>query len=195
MQDRIANHPNRWVVTPVTGETDTYDFTRADDPTQVGTPLNKATFLPDAVASAIESATGVSGVTLPADALNALATALVNLGISTIGHIEAGSYKGTGTAGSGGTGTATSLTFNYYPRFVFIIKSNVPFNTGAGEAFIWVYSSAYAGNNTNYYNNVTLTGKTLSWITNSTTSTQSTRARDQMNTSNQTYYYISLGVE
>lgn len=194
MQDRISNHPNRWVLTPVTGETDTYDFTRADDPTQVGTPLNKATFLPDAVATAVETATGVSGITLPGEALDALATAFSNLGMGTIGHIETGSYKGTGTAGSGGTGTATSLTFNYKPRLVFILKSGAVVTTTAGDAFMWFNPSTIGG-----YGNTTSTAsvndKTLSWITNGTSTSVTTRARDQMNTSGQTYIYVALGVE
>lgn len=194
MQDRISNHPNRWVLTPVTGETDTYDFTRADDPTQVGTPLNKATFLPDAVASAIESVTGVSGIALPGEALDALATAFTNLGAGTIGHIETGSYTGTGTAGSGGAGTATSLTFNYKPRLVFILKSGVAVSTTAGDAFMWFNPSTTGGYGT-ITSTVSVTDKTLSWITNSTASNVTYRARDQMNTSGQTYIYVALGVE
>lgn len=194
MQDRIATHPNRWILTPVTGETNTYDFTRADEPTQVGTPLNKATFLPDAVASAVETATGVSGITLPGEALDALATAFSNLGAGTIGHIETGSYTGTGTAGSGGTGTATSLTFNYKPRAVFIVKSGSVVSTTAGDAFMWFNPSTIGGYGT-ITNTVSVTDKILSWITNSTTTSVTTRARDQMNTNGQVYNYVAWGVE
>lgn len=194
MQDRISNHPNRWILTPVTGETDTYDFTRADDPTQVGTPLNKATFLSDAVASAIETATGVSGITLPGEALDALATAFTSLGAGTIAHIETGSYTGTGTAGSGGTGTATSLTFSYKPRAVFIIKSGSVVSTTAGDAFMWFNPSTIGGYGS-ATSTISVTDKTLSWVTNNTTSNVTTRARDQMNTNGQVYNYVAWGVE
>ena len=43
MQDRISAYPGRVKLTPVAGQADTYDLTRADQPTQEGTPLNKAT--------------------------------------------------------------------------------------------------------------------------------------------------------
>lgn len=195
MQDRISNHPNRWKIKDVnTGVETLADLTRADDPTQVGTPLNKATFMPDAVASAVETATGVSGITLPGEALDALATAFTNLGAGTIAHIETGSYTGTGTAGSGGTGTATSLTFGFKPRAVFIVKSGSVVSTTTGDAFMWFDPSTIGGYGT-VTNTVSVTDNILSWITNSTTSNVTTRARDQMNTNGQVYNYIAWGVE
>lgn len=51
MQDRVPLHPGRVTLTPVAGQANTYDMTRADDPTQAGTPLNKATLLKDATAA------------------------------------------------------------------------------------------------------------------------------------------------
>lgn len=51
MQDRIPLYPGRVKMTPVAGQANTYDMVRADDPTQVGTPLNKATLLQDATAA------------------------------------------------------------------------------------------------------------------------------------------------
>lgn len=51
MQDRVPLYPGRVKMTPVAGQANTYDMTRADDPTQAGTPLNKATFLKDATAA------------------------------------------------------------------------------------------------------------------------------------------------
>ena len=47
MQDRISAYPGRVKLTPVAGQADTYDLTRADQPTQEGTPLNKASLLSD----------------------------------------------------------------------------------------------------------------------------------------------------
>ena len=51
MQDRVPLYPGRVKMTPVAGQANIYDMVRADDPTQAGTPLNKATFLKDATAA------------------------------------------------------------------------------------------------------------------------------------------------
>lgn len=40
--DRVATHPGRIKLTPVAGENNLYDMERADNPTTVGTPINKA---------------------------------------------------------------------------------------------------------------------------------------------------------
>lgn len=58
MQDRIPLYPGRVKMTPVAGQTNTYDMVRADDPTQAGTPLNKATLLKDATAALYGLGTG-----------------------------------------------------------------------------------------------------------------------------------------
>lgn len=57
MKDRISKYPGRVKLVPVSGQTDTYDMTRADEPTEEGTPLSKANLLTDMTASAI----GVDG--------------------------------------------------------------------------------------------------------------------------------------
>ena len=51
MQDRIPLYPGRVTLTPVSGQANTYDMARADQPTKEGTPLNKATFLKDSTAA------------------------------------------------------------------------------------------------------------------------------------------------
>ena len=43
-RDRVANHPGRITLTPVAGKADTYEMQRADEPIEVGTPIDKATF-------------------------------------------------------------------------------------------------------------------------------------------------------
>ena len=58
MQDRVPLYPGRVKMTPVAGQANTYDMVRADDPTQAGTPLNKATFLKDATAALYGLGTG-----------------------------------------------------------------------------------------------------------------------------------------
>ena len=52
MKDRIPKYAGRVRLTPVVGAENTYDMERADDPYQVGTPLNKMSLLTDE--SAIE---------------------------------------------------------------------------------------------------------------------------------------------
>ena len=52
MQDRVPVNPGRVLVTPENGEAAFYaTLTRADNPTQEGTPLNKATLFKDATAA------------------------------------------------------------------------------------------------------------------------------------------------
>lgn len=58
MNDRISLYPGRVKMTPVAGQANTFDMVRADDPTQAGTPLNKATFLKDATAALYGLGTG-----------------------------------------------------------------------------------------------------------------------------------------
>lgn len=40
--DRVSRYPGRVILTPVSGAANTYDMVRADSPTTVGTPINKA---------------------------------------------------------------------------------------------------------------------------------------------------------
>lgn len=47
MKDRVSLYPGRVKLTPVSGQENTYDMVRADEPTQEGDPLSKATFLKD----------------------------------------------------------------------------------------------------------------------------------------------------
>ena len=53
MRDRIPTYPGRVKLVPVEGVANTYVLTRADEPTDQGTPLSKATFLTDATAAAL----------------------------------------------------------------------------------------------------------------------------------------------
>lgn len=68
MQDRVPLYPGRVTLTPVAGQVNTYDMTRADQPTQGGTPLNKATLLKDYTANLL----GLPNTAVPDDALLAL---------------------------------------------------------------------------------------------------------------------------
>ena len=51
MKDRVPLYPGRVKLVPVSGQENLYNMVRADQPTQEGTPLNKATLLKDATAA------------------------------------------------------------------------------------------------------------------------------------------------
>lgn len=51
MQDRVPLYPGRVKLIPVSGQENTYDMVRSDEPTQEGDPLSKATFLKDLTAA------------------------------------------------------------------------------------------------------------------------------------------------
>ena len=68
MQDRVSLYPGRVKLEPVAGQSNLYDLTRADQPTQEGTPLNKASLLKDATAALL----GLGTDAVPDDAFVAL---------------------------------------------------------------------------------------------------------------------------
>lgn len=53
MKDRVPAYPGRVTLRPVPGQADTYDMTRADQPSEPGSALNKANLLPDDVARSL----------------------------------------------------------------------------------------------------------------------------------------------
>lgn len=65
MQDRVSLYPGRVKLEPVAGQANLYDLTRADQPTQEGTPLNKASLLKDTTAALF----ALGADALPDDAL------------------------------------------------------------------------------------------------------------------------------
>ena len=72
MQDRAPTYPGRVTLTPVDGQPNIYDMARADQPTQAGTPINKATLLSDDTAKDY-GLTDTAGAT-PNEAFQALKT-------------------------------------------------------------------------------------------------------------------------
>lgn len=68
MQDRVPLYPGRVTLTPVSGQANTFDLVRADQPTQEGTPLNKASLLKDTTAALF----GLPNTAVPDDALHLL---------------------------------------------------------------------------------------------------------------------------
>lgn len=68
MRDRVSLFPGRVKLTPVAGQENTFDLVRADQPTQEGTPLNKASLLTDGVCEIL----GLDHDATPNDAFLAL---------------------------------------------------------------------------------------------------------------------------
>ena len=76
MKDRVPLYPGRVTLTPVSGQANTFDLTRADQPTQEGTPLNKATLLKDTTAALF----GLGTDAVPDDVLHLLSRFQSGLG-------------------------------------------------------------------------------------------------------------------
>lgn len=115
MQDRVSLYPGRVKLEPVAGQANLYDLTRADQPTQEGTPLNKANLLKDATAALL----GGNESMVPDEAFKALCDKLTiyrQLAVfdqagafefavpANVTHILAFIVSG------GGSGTACSVT-------------------------------------------------------------------------------------
>lgn len=196
MQDRIPLYPGRVKMTPVAGQANTYDMVRADDPTQAGTPINKATLLKDATAALF----GKTNAAVPDDILNLLSksvlaqtvggdttlTDVLGTKLTVGGLIESGSYVGTGV---NGPGNENSLTFSFVPYMV-VILYNSSGTLYPGVVFIKGQTlSDSIGYNGNYSNNYVLSvsweGKTVSWYSSSTVGAQ-------LNYEG-TYYYFAIG--
>lgn len=76
MKDRVPLYPGRVKLTPVSGKENTYDMVRSDEPTQEGTPLNKASLLKDTTAALF----GLGTDAVPDDALALLSRFQKGLG-------------------------------------------------------------------------------------------------------------------
>lgn len=78
MENRQPTYPGRVILTPVPGTANTYDITRADEPTVDGTPLNKETLLQDTTCAIL----GIPNTSVPNDAFVKIA-----LGIGKYGYV------------------------------------------------------------------------------------------------------------
>lgn len=125
MQDRVSLYPGRVKLEPVAGQANLYDLTRADQPTQEGTPLNKANLLSDATAAAIKAvlASQTEDPATPNEALNILAQAVEDVATVAAGKcsIETSTYTGTGTVGSA---NPTTLTFPKKPTLIIVFRND-----------------------------------------------------------------------
>ena len=109
MQDRVPLYPGRVTLTPVAGQENTFDMARADQPTQEGTPLNKATLLKDTTAAKFGKDTGA----VPDEVLDVLSKSILE-GTYPVVDVYAGQNWQNGSA----TGSVTSVNVHQIIQFV-----------------------------------------------------------------------------
>ena len=183
MQDRVSLYPGRVKLEPVAGQANTYDITRADQPTQEGTPLNKANLLSDATAAAIKAllASQTDNPVTPNDALNILAQAVEDVATVAAGKcsMDTSTYTGTGTYGSA---NPVTLTFPQKPALIFVMDDNGSFLILTPRSR-WAF--AYMGRN-GVAQTVTWSGNSVSWWS------DGGNANNQFNASNNVYQVFAF---
>lgn len=217
MKDRVPTHPGRVKLKPVSGQANTYDMVRADEPTQEGTPLNKASLLQDETAALY----GQGADAVPDDILSILSKAVLNvdgnlqdIGGSKVGiRMATGSYVGTGTYGAS---NPCSLTFDFAPRIVFIFfkryinEYGIRYKLDMGNALGTFIFNPYGLSNEFYIRNgydATLNGfysyapncyakfddatNTLWWYSTQSASNQANSGGD--NNAKFEYHYVGIG--
>ena len=188
MQDRVSLYPGRVKLEPVAGQANTYDLTRADQPTQEGTPLNKASLLKDATAAAIKAllASQTEDPATPNEALNILAQAVEDVTTVAAGKcsMDTSTYTGNGKYGSA---NPVTLTFLKNPSLVIVFGYDAlliitDHNSGRTDSI--VYSQ---GSNTTFWDSVqvTWTGGNLKFY-------NTGNATNQANVSGKVYQVIAF---
>jgi hypothetical protein len=124
MQDRVPLYPGRVTLTPVAGQENTFDMARADQPTQEGTPLNKATLLKDATAAKFGKDTSA----VPDEVLDVLSKSVLE-GTYPVVDVYAGQNWQKGSA----TGSVTSV--NVYQLIQFVNGMFFSFPTEANAVY------------------------------------------------------------
>lgn len=194
MKDRIPLYPGRVKLNPVTGQENTYDMVRADEPTQEGTPLNKASLLKDETAALY----GKGADAVPDDILSILSKAVLfvdgylkDIGGSKVGpRIETGSYVGTGTYGPK---NPCSLTFDFTPKILLMHRGGTTAYTDSSNCMVFVWNITndfYIGSTAVSHNRVTYSGNTISWYNDSD---RLGSDLPQLNESGATYWYTAIG--
>ena len=196
MQDRISGKPGRVLITPENGAAPYYAvMTRADEPEQEGTPLNKANLLTDETAALF----GLGADAAPNDALAWVGNHGAKIGF--------GSYVGTGTQGVDGP---CQVTLDFVPKMFWVFTGSFDFGkrllsadptTTAHIDFACYIEGAVDAPYTKYnssgstYTDTTLTfeivGTTISWYLTKTSSNNSSSY--QLNKSGTEYHYLAIG--
>lgn len=126
MKDRVPRYPGRVKMTPVAGQANTYDMVRADEPTQVGTPLNKKLLDFAVAANGVTRGTGTAYI-LDADGFTLTDGAKVNFKL----HVDSGA---TPTININGTGAKSLMQSKVKP-----MKAGIP----AGTWLTAVYHASF----------------------------------------------------
>ena len=126
MQDRVSLHPGRVKLVSVPGQENTYDMVRADEPTQVGTPLNKKLLDFAVAANGVTHGTATAYI-LDADGFTLTDGAKVNFKL----HVDSGA---TPTININGTGAKSLMQSKVKP-----MKAGIP----AGTWLTAVYHASF----------------------------------------------------
>ena len=155
MQDRVPAYPGRVKLTPVDAENGIYDMVRADEPTQVGDPLSKSTFLKDETAGLF----GLDEAAVPDDVLRAIN--------SDFTRIACGEVTGSLSAGAD---SPNSITFPFEPKLVYVTKTGRglynEYSSMKFDSFLWVEgmtSDSITSSSTGCTRYYARDGKTFSW--------------------------------
>lgn len=193
MKDRVPVNPGRVLITPENGSAAYYaTMTRADNPTQEGTPLNKNSLLKDSTAALF----GLGVDAVPDDVLNAIKTLIdtANANANTKAKIATGSYTGTGSSGKN---NKTSLTLDFAPRLIIVARNVMDTLEGSAnvrQMDVMILHPAVggfsnyeftAGANNFYSVGSEVSGNTVSWW--------SKYPESQLNVSGKTYNYVAIG--
>ena len=181
MQDRVSLYPGRVKLIPVTGQENTYDMVRADEPTQEGTPLNTENLLKVATAALY----GLPNTAVP-DEVFALLKPIVydtKAAVDKCGNCQLYfvTYTGTGTYGAS---NPCSLTFPKLP-YLFLIQApdgGILLALRGAEN----YQKLSSGSSAYFTGRLAWTGTTVSWYT------SSSYAHVQMNESGKLYRVLAL---
>lgn len=174
MKDRVSLYPGRVLITPEDGSTPYHaTLTRADEPTQEGTPLNKASLLKDTTAALY----GKDGTAVPDDIFQFLGNRLT-------GELYASYTVQSSDETSIYIDMPTAELLNKHVVVVFEIaedlqsygayRFSLSFKTPApeGPPYLSLSGSIAQFDNTEWtystYTNTTLTGGTIQIITNAT---------------------------
>ena len=180
MQDRVPVNPGRVLIKPENGSASYYaTITRADNPTQEGTPLNKNSLLKDATAALF----GLSANAVPDDVFSMIKNLVndANANANTRAKIATGSYDGSGA-------TSKSLTFDFVPKLLIVSDNNRNVGNSCGAIFVIhngvVKCMALTSASTQTLT-ATISGTTLTWT--------ASAAATAVNVSGRAAQYVAIG--
>lgn len=151
MKDRVSLHPNRYKLTPVSGQADTYDLSRADEPLEVGTPLNKANLLSDDTATKL----GLDPKTAtPNDAWKQILLEI----LPSKAEVVIGTFTNTASSKTSASGT---IDLGFRPTAVLVEQSNG--NRASDNFQTSLYGGLAVDGYPLYKNAVTITDTGFTW--------------------------------